>query len=38
MRFEQKAVLGLAALFVTFFVLYPAPLVAAAGAAARALF
>jgi NADH-quinone oxidoreductase subunit N len=38
MRFEQKAVLGLAALFVIFFVLYPAPLVAAAGAAARALF
>ncbi|MGU3493142.1 NADH-quinone oxidoreductase subunit NuoN [Xanthobacteraceae bacterium A53D] len=35
---ELKAVLGLSGLFTTFLFLYPAPLIAAAGAAARALF
>ncbi len=37
-RLEVKAVIVVASLFVTLFVLYPAPLVAAAGAAARSLF
>jgi NADH-quinone oxidoreductase subunit N len=38
MATELKAVLAISAFLVTFFVVYPAPLVAAAGAAARSLF
>jgi NADH-quinone oxidoreductase subunit N len=37
-RIELKTVLVASALFNTFFVLYPAPLVSAAAAAARSLF